>query len=84
MRSFPTEAAFARKPVTIYMPLLNEGVDVWRPVQAEPRADGTYRVLGPVPETEEWEFAPGSVVRCRSKTLSCGAEQLVPYEQISS
>jgi hypothetical protein len=60
------------KPVTIYMRLLDEGVDVWRPVQAEPRSDGSYVVLGPVPADEEWEFAPRTIVRCEPKMLTEG------------
>lgn len=48
--------------VTIYMPLLNEGTSVWKPVTAERVSPATFRVLGPKPDDEEWEFAPGSVV----------------------
>jgi hypothetical protein len=64
--------------VTIYMPLLNEGTDVWRPVSAVARPDGTYLVLGPIPvdqegmEDEEWMFAPGTIVLCQPKQLSDG------------
>ena len=53
--------------VTIYMPLLNEGTEVWRPVSAVKRVDGTYLVLGTVPEDEEWMFGPGTVVHCQPK-----------------
>ena len=55
---------------TIYMPLLNEGVDVWRPVDATPLTKDTYRVEGVVPDGEEWSFAPGTVVVCEWKTFS--------------
>jgi hypothetical protein len=57
---------------TIYMPLLNEGTDVWRPIQAEDLGDGDYPVFGPVPECGEWEFSPGSIVRVEMKRLSEG------------
>jgi hypothetical protein len=50
---------------TIYVALLDEGTDVWRPAQAERLADGRYRLFGPMPETECWEFPPGSVVAVR-------------------
>jgi hypothetical protein len=50
--------------VTIYMPLLDEGTDVWRPVEATRLTDDTYRIEGVMDENEEWAFAPGSVVRC--------------------
>jgi len=57
---------------TIYMPLLNEGVDVWRPVEATPLSPDTYRVAGGQPEDEEWAFGSGSVVHCAWTTLSSG------------
>jgi hypothetical protein len=59
---------------TIYVYLLDEGTDVWRPVQAERLADGRYRLLGFMPDDECWEFPSGSVVRVRLKMLSGGNE----------
>jgi len=53
----------------VYMPLLDEGTEVCRPIQAEPLGDGRYRVLGPVPEDGVWEFLPGSIVRLRQKSV---------------
>ena len=50
---------------TIYMQLLDEGTDVWRPVQAETLAGGLFRVLGPVPQDEKWAFSPGAIVLCK-------------------
>lgn len=58
--------------VTIYMPLRNEGIDCWRPVEAEALGAETYRVNGPVPEEEEWEFPPGAIVRCRYRVFANG------------
>ena len=57
---------------TIYMPLLNEAVDVWRPVEAAPIRPDTYRVESEMPHDEEWAFAHGSVVRCELRTFSGG------------
>lgn len=57
---------------TIYMPLLNEGTDVWRPVEATLVSADTYRVDAEMPEGEEWAFAPGTVVHCERKALSGG------------
>jgi hypothetical protein len=48
---------------TIYVYLPDERVDVWRPVGAEELESGRYRILGPVPEGETWEFPPGNIVR---------------------
>lgn len=63
--------------VTIYMPLLNEGTAVWRPVEATPESNDTYRVEGEMEEDEEWAFVPGSLVRCQLKTFSGGGRGLI-------
>ena len=65
------------------MPLLNEAVDVWRPVKATRLSADTYRVEGEVPDREEWAFAPGTVVRCESKTFSEGEAGLTAIEVAS-
>lgn len=57
-------------PETIYMRLVDEGSDAWRPVDAERRPDGSFQVLGPVPDGETWAFPPGVVVRCEVRRLS--------------
>ena len=55
---------------TIYMPLLNEGTDVWRPVEAMKITDLGYMVTeAPQPE-EEWAFQPGHILRCEERQLS--------------
>jgi hypothetical protein len=61
---------------TIYVELLGEGVDVWRPVEATIEADGTFRLPDQAPTDEAWRFPPGSVVWCQRKMLS-GGEALV-------
>jgi hypothetical protein len=50
----------------IFVRLLDEGVDVWRPVQAEPLHGDIYRILDQPydRETERWEFTPGDEVVC--------------------
>jgi hypothetical protein len=63
-----------RLMVTIYMPLLNEGTDVWRPVQGTPLGSDRYRVEGHAENEEEWAFPPGAVVRCTWKTFRGGEE----------
>jgi hypothetical protein len=62
---------------TIYVYLSEEAVDVWRPVEAEELDSGLYRILGPVPEDEIWEFPPGSVVRIEMKRLVCAVTPVV-------
>lgn len=59
------------------MPLLNEGTDVWRPVEAEALSAGRYRILGPVSDSEEWAFVPGSIVRGVAKVFGDGNRVIV-------
>ena len=56
----------------VYMPLLNEGTDVWRPVQATRLADDRFVIQGPAPDDEMWTFPAGSTVRCEEKAFSGG------------
>jgi hypothetical protein len=59
---------------TIYVALLDEGTDVWRPVQAELCGAGHFRIVSanPDPQDERWEFPSGAVVRCERRKLSGG------------
>ncbi|HXG60006.1 MAG TPA: hypothetical protein VNO22_01415 [Planctomycetota bacterium] len=52
--------------VGIYVRLIGEGVDVWRPVQAEHLGDNLYRIVTqPYDQTiESWQFEPGDEVWC--------------------
>lgn len=58
-------------PVSIYVYLLDEGTHVWRPVEAVPLEDGSYRIVSDNlhPDDERWQFVKGDVVRCIYKTL---------------
>ena len=48
----------------IYIRLLGEGSDVWRPVAADGISESVYRIKeAPIPGTESWEFQPGMVVK---------------------
>lgn len=67
---------------TIYMPLLDEGVDVWRPVPAERLSADRYLVAGVVPTDESWQFVPGSVVRCEEHVFASGERRLVAVENV--
>lgn len=64
--------------VTMQMPLLNEGTDVWRPVEITPLYGGVYRVEGVMPAGEEWAFPPGIPVEVKWKTFSDGEKRLIP------
>jgi hypothetical protein len=62
---------------TIHIPLLGEGTPVWRPVAAERLLDGTFRILGEMPDDEEWAFSPGEVVVVRHHVFSGGVKGMV-------
>jgi hypothetical protein len=48
---------------TIYLRLLDEKTDVWRPVVAERLGATLYRILDQVvPAEERWEFGPAELV----------------------
>ena len=47
----------------VYVRLLDEGTDVWRPVDAQRIGATTYRLSDtPTPEDEVWSFQPGDIV----------------------
>ena len=52
--------------VQIYIALLGEAVNVWRPVQAEHLRGNVYRILNQSYDRtiESWEFEPGDEVVC--------------------
>jgi hypothetical protein len=66
--------------ITIFIALLEEGTEVWRPTQAESISGDLYRIIGQIQDDEVWEFPPGSVVRCKEKIFSNGERGLVAYE----
>lgn len=53
----------------ILMPLIKEGAEAFRPIEAEPQGDGAWQVLGPVPYGETWAFLPGTTVRCERRAI---------------
>ena len=57
---------------TIYLPLLGEGTDCWRPVEATDLGSDLFRIVSERPEDEEWPYLPGEVVRCRWRQFSEG------------
>ena len=60
---------------TIYIRLLQEGTEVARPTQAIEIGNGLFQILATPdydPQDEEWEFLPGSVVRCEPRQAPQG------------
>ncbi len=73
--SFYMSEVMALNTKTIFVKLLNEGTDVWRPVNAEEIGELTYRIIDDGsydPDDEEWEFPPGSEVICQMQKKSRG------------
>lgn len=59
----------------VYVALLDEGVDVWRPAPALKVSESVYVILRPDdydPDIETWQYPPGSVVECSMRRLSDG------------
>lgn len=67
---------------TIHVALLDEGVEVWRPVAARKIAADTYLILDQDydRDVENWQFEPGTVVRCRKEQRN-GRQIVVATEE---
>ena len=66
-------SADPRLDIEIYVRLLEEGTDVFRPTRAVSLGDDHFKILPTEhydPEDELWEFPPGSVVRAESKEFA--------------
>lgn len=59
----------------IFVSLVGEGVDVWRPVRATRVRDNIYRIDDQPYDTEieQWQFAPGDEVICEFISSSEGS-----------
>ncbi len=62
------------KEMKIFVRLLNEDVDVWRPVLARHTHDNCYLIVDQAydEEAETWEFGPGSAVICEPLSTAEG------------
>lgn len=68
----------------VYVSLLGEGTEVWRPVSATLVSGSVFCLLGTVPPGESWQFSPGSRVRCEPHVFSGGARGLVAVEAVDA
>jgi hypothetical protein len=64
----------------IYVALLNEGTDVWRPVGATQIRRGIFRIDARAPADDTWQFPQGSHVRCEPHVFDGGEIGLVAVE----
>jgi hypothetical protein len=71
---------------TIYILLLNEDIDVWRPSNAVNVKENIYEILIDQSEyetdEEDWEFKPGEKFLCKTKIFSNGTENLIAYSSL--
>lgn len=68
----------------IYIPLLDEGTEVYRPTEGEEVAPMTFKVLPTLnydPENEHWAFPPGTQIRCTYVT-KLGTRVLLAVEKV--
>ncbi len=67
-------------PITIYVELLDEGTDTWRPTKAIELGDGLFKLLPTPnydPENESWAFLPGETVKAEQKKFAKGHTEMV-------
>ena len=69
---------------TIYVALMDEGIDVWRPVEARKIARDTFLIVDQDydREVETWQFEPGTLVRCRRARRN--GRQIIVATEIAS
>ena len=68
---------------TVYVAVLNESVDVWRPVEARSLGRNLFRLIGVDADVsdESWQFPIGTVVRCETKVFDDGNIGLTAIER---
>lgn len=65
----------------IYVPLLEEETECWRPVHADHVRDDVYEItVEQEPKGERWAFPPRALVRCRPHRFDDGNSGLVAFE----
>jgi hypothetical protein len=66
---------------TVYVPLIGEGTVVWRPVSAVRVEPGKFRLCGPIPDGERWEYSPDELVHCAVRIFSEGEQGLAAFQR---
>lgn len=67
----------------IFVELLNEGMQLWRPAIAQRKNDGTYVIWEQeIPEDEQWKFLPGERVIVE-KQMRYGREVIVAIDWVT-
>lgn len=71
--------AIKNKHIQVYIELLDEGSETWRPTQALEIGNGLYKLLPTSdydPEDEAWAFLPGDTVRIEETHFANGVTGL--------
>jgi len=74
-----------KNKVDIYIRLLDEGIEVFRPTQAVELEKHTYQLLPAMdynPLSEDWEFLPGTIVAGEIVKDDEGGEFLMAVKKI--
>ena len=70
----------------IYIRLLDEGTEVFRPTTGEALGGSVFKISATDdydPRDETWEFPPGTIVKCRKRVID-NEEFLIACETASS
>lgn len=73
------------EPVTIFVALLGEGVEAWRPVQARPlEGSELFRIMGVEGDVshETWQFPGGAIVRCELRRFADGKSGITAVTEV--
>lgn len=73
-----------QETIKVFVELLEEGTPTLRGTQAIPLGDDLYKLLPTDrynPESEIWQFLPGSIVRAKEK-INFGKNILIAYELV--
>ena len=62
---------------TAFMPMLDEGTDVWRPVELLAIDKDTFQIQSKCPADEKWKFKSGELVVCEQQLLSSGSALVI-------
>ena len=65
------EEGFVRL-IGILIPVEKDGVEKLCAVQSQLLADGTFEIVGPMPDDEIWRYPPGTIVRCEAQDYDDG------------
>ncbi|MEK6700550.1 MAG: hypothetical protein AABZ10_16080 [Nitrospirota bacterium] len=69
---------------TIFIALLDEAVDVWRPVEAIRIEKSKYKItsVNSDPDDEHWQFVTGDIVLCEEKQFQGGSRGLIAVKKV--